>query len=138
MAGVTAAVHFIAGLSPASGSLRDRLVSANELIDDHELRLRHRIEDGLAAMGERVVAHSVATERTPTLFVTFRDLDAKQVSRQLAQADILAPAGSFYAYEPFRALGLGVDAGLRVGLAAYNDDADVDRLLDALQAAMSA
>ena len=42
------------------------------------------------------------------------------------------PAGSFYAYEPFRALGLPVDAGMRVGLAPYNDRGDVDRLLDGL------
>ena len=37
----------------------------------------------------------------------------------------------FYAYEPFRALNLEVDAGLRVGLAPYNDDSEIDRLLSA-------
>jgi selenocysteine lyase/cysteine desulfurase len=29
-------------------------------------------------------------------------------------------------------MGLGAEGGLRVGLALYNDDSDVDRLLDAL------
>ena len=43
---------------------------------------------------------------------------------------MLAPAGSFYAYEPFKRLGL-TDA-LRVGLAPYTDDDDVARLLDGL------
>ena len=30
-------------------------------------------------------------------------------------------------------MGLGEDGGLRVGLAPYSDDSDVDRLLDALR-----
>ena len=49
-----------------------------------------------------------------------------------SKRDVLAPAGTFYAQETFRALGLSVDAGLRIGLAAYNDDAEVDRLLEGL------
>ena len=132
MAGVTAAVEFIAGLAPAAGSRRDRLVAANHLIDDHELALRRHIEAGLIGFGDRVVVHSRAAERTPTLFFSFASHDAEAASRFLAERDILAPAGSFYAYEPFRALALSVDAGMRVGLAPYNDHADVDRLLDGL------
>ena len=51
----------------------------------------------------------------------------------LAEADINAPAGTFYAYEPARRLGLD-QGGLRIGLAPYNDDSDVDRLLTGLAA----
>jgi selenocysteine lyase/cysteine desulfurase len=54
------------------------------------------------------------------------------VHELLAKRDVLVPAGTFYAYETFRALDLPVDSGLRIGLAAYNDDADVDRLLEGL------
>ncbi len=104
MAGVTAAVDFIAGLAPAVGTRRDRLVAAYRRIDDHELELRRRIEAGLDALGGRVVVHSRAAERTPTLFFTFPAHDAFEASRFLADRDILAPAGTFYAYEPFRAL----------------------------------
>ncbi len=43
----------------------------------------------------------------------------------------MTPAGSFYAYEPFRALKLE-DPALRVGLAPYNTTDDVDRLLAGL------
>ena len=75
-------------------------------------------------------------ERTPTLFFTFADHDAAQVSALLAERGILAPAGSFYAYEPFRALRLPVDAGMRVGLAPYSDRSDVDRLLEGLAAVL--
>jgi cysteine desulfurase family protein (TIGR01976 family) len=130
MAGVTAAVDFIAGLGPAAGSRRERLVGANRLIDEHELGLRRRIESGLAELGMDL--HSRAAERTPTLFFTLPDRDAADAARFLAERDVLAPAGSFYAYEPFRALGLPVDSGMRVGLAAYSSDDDVERLLEGL------
>ena len=50
----------------------------------------------------------------------------------LAKHDVLVPAGTFYAVETFRALGLPVDSGLRIGLAAYTDDSEVDRLLEGL------
>ena len=74
--------------------------------------------------------------RTPTLFVTLPRHDARAVSRALADRDVLAPAGTFYALEPFRALGLDVDEGLRMGVAPYTDDGDVDRLLEGLEAAL--
>ena len=76
--------------------------------------------------------HSRAKERTPTLFFTFAGHDAVEASRFLAERNVLAPAGSFYAYEPFRALNLPVGGGMRVGLAPYTDGSDVDRLLEAL------
>ena len=132
LAGVTAAVDLIATLAPAAGSRRDRLIAAHAHIRDHELRLRSRLEDGLDALGDRVTLHSRAADRTSTLFLTFRDHAAPDVHAALAARDILAPAGTFYAHETFRALGLSVDSGVRVGLAAYNDDAEVDRLLEGL------
>lgn len=139
LAGVTAAVDVIAGQAPSTsgGSRRDRLVAAHAIIHAHETRLRGRIEAGLADLGDRVTLHSRAAERTPTLFVTFRDHEAVAVSDALVSRDVLAPAGTFYAQEAFRALGLPVDAGLRIGVAAYNDDADVDRLLEGLSDALA-
>ena len=139
LAGVTAAVDVIAGLAPSTsgGSRRDRLVAAHAIMHAHETRLRGRIEAGLAELGDRVTLHSRAAERTPTLFVTFRDHEAAAVSDALVSRDVLAPAGTFYAQEAFRALGLPVDAGLRIGVAAYNDDADVDRLLEGLSDALA-
>ncbi|MFT3832369.1 MAG: cysteine desulfurase-like protein [Micropruina sp.] len=132
LAGATAAVDFLAGLAPASGSRRERLVAAHHLIDAHESRLRGRIEDGLAGFGSRVTLHSKAADRTPTLFLTFADHDSADASDFLAGRDIAAPAGTFYAYEP--ATAIGVARGLRVGLAPYNTEAEVDRLLDGLAA----
>lgn len=145
LAGATAAVEFIAGIAAlrrpggldrldrptvTGGGRRERILAAHHLIDEHELRLRRRIEDGLAGFGDRVIVHSRARDRTPTLFLTFADRDSADAYGFLAERDVAAPAGTFYAYEPARAL--GVTSGLRIGLAPYNDDAEIDRLLDAI------
>ncbi len=131
LAGATAAVDLIASLG-SGATRRERLVSAAASIAEHELRLRNRIEDGLAAMGDRVTLHSRAADRTSTLFLTLRDGLPVDAYEALAKRDVLVPAGTFYAYETFRALRLPVDSGLRIGLVAYNDDAEVDRLLSGL------
>jgi selenocysteine lyase/cysteine desulfurase len=54
----------------------------------------------------------------------------------LAKGGVNAPAGHFYALEASRWLGLGDDGGLRIGVAPYTDDEDVDRLLSGLSAAV--
>jgi cysteine desulfurase family protein (TIGR01976 family) len=135
LAGATAAVDFLADLPGASttdGTRRARLEQTHAVIAEHEAALRERLESGLAALGDRVVVHSRAADRTPTLFLTFPGRRSADVAQGLLERDVLAPAGSFYALEPFRALGLDDDAGVRVGLAAYTDTDEVDRLLDGL------
>jgi cysteine desulfurase family protein (TIGR01976 family) len=131
LAGVTAAIDLIASVG-SGDSRRERLVSAAALIAEHELRLRVRIEDGLAALGDHLTLHSRAADRTSTLFLTLRERLPLDAYEHLAKRDVLVPAGTFYAYETFRALRLPVDSGLRIGLAAYTDDSDVDRLLEGL------
>jgi len=138
LAGTTAAVDVLASLGGASGSRRERLVAAFEATDAHETRLRVRTEEGLASLGDAVVVHSRAQRRTPTLYFSTPGRPAGEVSAALAAQRVLAPAGHFYAWEPFdrlRAAGaLGEDplGGIRVGMAPYTSDDDVTRLLDAL------
>lgn len=138
MAGATTAVDFIADLSPAPGSRRERIIAANQLIAEHEGQLQQRFEAGLGEISEHIQVRSLAGERTPTLFFTLATGDPAAAHEFLAARDILAPAGTFYAHEPFRALGLDVDSGLRVGLAPYNDTSEIDRLLNGLKDFFSA
>ncbi|MCW2678384.1 MAG: cysteine desulfurase [Modestobacter sp.] len=130
LAGTTAAVDFLAGLG-VGGTRRGRLVTAMDAIEAHEDRLRERIENALRDL-PGVTVWSRAKRRTPTLLITFEGRDAADAYRFLAERGVNAPAGSFYALEASRWLGLGDAGGLRVGLAPYNDDADVDRLLSGL------
>lgn len=132
LAGTTAAVEFLAALDPsATGDRRARLLASMAAVEEHERPLRERIETHLAAL-PGVTVRSRAARRTPTLLVTFDDRDAADAYRHLAQRRIAAPASSFYALECSRRLGLGDTGSLRIGLACYTDDADVDRLLDGL------
>jgi cysteine desulfurase family protein (TIGR01976 family) len=131
MAGTTAAVDFLAGMTSAPGNRRARLVAAMSALEGHEDSLRMRIEAGLRQL-PKVTIHSRAARRTPTLLLTFADQDAAPISAALAQRDINAPAGSFYAYEASRFLGLGDAGGVRIGLAPYNSADDVERLVDSL------
>ncbi len=132
LAGTTAAVDFIADLAGGTGSRRARILTSMRAGDEHEQGLRRRVEQAVAGLAG-ITVHSRARERTPTLLMTFADRSAADAYRFLAERGVNAPAGTFYAYEPARRLGLP-SGGLRVGLAPYTDDSDVDRLLDGLAA----
>ena len=133
MAGVTAAVDFLAAIDPGTATTRrDRLAVSYASVHEHETRLRERIEAGLASLGSAVVLHSNAKRRTPTLFITMPGRRTADASRFLAALNVLAPSSNFYGYEPFMALGVDDDGGLRMGVAPYTDDSDVDRLLEGL------
>jgi cysteine desulfurase family protein (TIGR01976 family) len=131
MAGTTAAVDVIAGLAGTGGDRRSRVVEAMTLVEEHEDRLRQRIEAEIATL-PGVTLRSRAAVRTPTLLLTFDDRPAADVYLALGERGVNAPAGSFYALEASRHLGLGDTGGLRIGLAPYTDDSDVDRLLEGL------
>lgn len=132
LTGTTAAVEFLAALDPsATGDRRARLLASMAAVEEHERPLRERIETHLAAL-PGVTVRSRAARRTPTLLVTFDDRDPVDAYRYLAQRRIAAPASSFYALECSRRLGLGDTGSLRIGLACYTADDDVDRLLDGL------
>jgi selenocysteine lyase/cysteine desulfurase len=132
MAATTAAVDFLAGMTDAPGTRRDRLVDSMSALEHHEDTLRQRIETGIHQL-PGVTIHSRAARRTPTLLITFARQGAAEISAVLARNGINAPAGSFYAYEASRRLGLGEAGGVRVGLAPYTTADEVDRLVRVLE-----
>ncbi|NLS09208.1 cysteine desulfurase-like protein [Nesterenkonia sp. MY13] len=138
MAGATAAVDFIADAAGAQGSRRERLMASHAAIAEHERALAERIESTLRRdFGDRVVIHSRAARRTPTLLLTFPGRSSAEVSRALYEKGVHVPAGSFYAYESFQRLNVEDEGGLRIGVAPYTNDEDVDRLLSALSEALA-
>ncbi|MDQ1041038.1 cysteine desulfurase family protein (TIGR01976 family) [Streptomyces sp. V3I8] len=140
LAGTEAAVDFLAGLgagadtgpgTDGAGTRRQRLTMAFTALEAHEQTLRAQLDKGLSALpGVRV--HSKAAHRTPTLLLTFEGRPAAEAYPFLAERGVHAPAGSFYAIEASRRIGLGDTGGLRVGLAPYNNAEDVERLLAGL------
>ena len=120
LAGVSAAVGFIESLPGAMAE-----------VEEHEDRLVRRLLDGLDTL-PGITVHGRPARRTPTVLLTVDGIEPAEASRRLAADGVVAPAGSFYALEACRHAGLGDAGGVRVGLSAYTDDADVDRLLAAL------
>jgi cysteine desulfurase family protein (TIGR01976 family) len=133
LAGTTAAVDFIAGLGGSGSTRRERLVSSLQLVEEHEDVLRDDLETRLAGL-PGLTLHGHAAHRTPTLLFTVDGHAPVAVAEHLAKTGVNAPAGSFYAYEPARQLGLGPAGAVRAGLAPYNDQSDVDRLVAAVSA----
>lgn len=132
LAGTTAAVDFLADIVGKGGSRRERLLVSMAAVEAHEDALRVRIEDGLAEL-PGVTVFSRAAHRTPTLLIGLGGRE-QEAYAFFAERGINAPVGSFYALEASRRLGLGDTGALRVGLAPYVADADVDRLLEAMAA----
>ncbi|WP_145812447.1 cysteine desulfurase-like protein [Kribbella amoyensis] len=132
LAGTTAAVEFIAGLGGDGDTTRARLRSSLELLEAYEDVLRADLESRLAAI-DAVTLYGHARHRTPTLLFSVAGYESAEVAAKLAERGINAPAGAFYAIEPSRHLGLGDTGAVRAGLAPYTNQADVDRLVEAVQ-----
>ncbi|MFD6287342.1 cysteine desulfurase-like protein [Streptomyces sp. NPDC060205] len=132
LAGTEAAIDFLAGLdTDATGTRRQRLAASFTALEAHEQTLRAQLDKGLTAL-PGVQVHSRAADRTPTVLLTFDGRPSAEAYSFLAERDVHAPAGSFYAIEASRRLGLGDTGGLRIGLAPYNNAEDIERLLTGL------
>lgn len=144
LAGVAAAVDYLSTLGgtgaasgAAKGSRRENLVASFAGLEEYEDALLARLEDGIRNL-PGVTVHSRAAHRTPTLLLTFEGRDTGNAYEFLAARGVDAPSSNFYALEASRRLGLGDAGGLRVGLAPYTNDDDVDRLLAGLAAFLAA
>jgi cysteine desulfurase family protein (TIGR01976 family) len=131
LAGVTATVDFIADLVPGPGDRRGRVLRSMAAVESHEERLFDRLRDGLQDLSG-VTLHGTPVRHTPTLLFTVEGHPGREVHERLGAARVNAPAGSFYALEASRWLGLGDSGAVRAGLAPYSDDEDVSRLLAAV------
>lgn len=138
LAGCTAAVDVVAGLGDealgGTGSTRrERVLAGMAAVEAHEDRLLARLEAGLAELGG-ISSWSRARRRTPTVLLRVDGVPDARVRQHLADQGVNAPNGSFYALEASRHLGLGDAGAVRVGLAPYTDDDDVERLVEGLRA----
>ena len=131
LAGVTAAIDVLADLVPgdeATLSRRERIVRSMTVLEEYEDSLHDRMRAGLEAI-PGVHCHSHAPLRTPTELFSVDGVPGAEVYRRLAEANVNAPAGSFYAIEAAEWMGLGASGAVRAGLAPYTSAEDVDRLL---------
>jgi cysteine desulfurase family protein (TIGR01976 family) len=132
LAGVTAAVDWIAALSDTQGTRRERVVGALTAVERHLAALLDHALAGLAAIpGVRTLG--AARRRTSTISFVVDGHHPSEIAKRLASQRIAVWAGDNYAYELMRRFGLGDSGGaIRASIVLYNDRGDVDRLLEAV------
>lgn len=125
--------HFATSADPAE---RNRRVAA--LMRAHEQRLLGRLLDWLAARNDvRILGPADAAVRNPTVAVETLSRPPLEVLETLTAQGILADVGNFYAVRLLEAMGFAPEPGvLRLSFVHYTDDADMDRLLEALDRAL--
>jgi cysteine desulfurase family protein (TIGR01976 family) len=135
LAGVTAAIEYLAGLGAEPGTnadLRSRLTTAFTGISRHERALAERYWESVQRVpGVTVWGPDFSDERrAPTVSITVDGLTADQVATRLADEGVAVWAGDFYAVRPIEVLGLAERGGVvRAGAALYSGWEDFDRLL---------
>lgn len=138
LAGVAAAVDYLAGLGPEAAGLRERLEGAMQRIKVYERELAHRFLEGAAAVpGLRVYGITDVErldERTPTFAISLNGYTPDEVAGHLGRQGIFVWSGHYYAVAVMERLGLLEQGGLvRVGFAHYNTPEEVDAVLEALR-----
>jgi cysteine desulfurase family protein (TIGR01976 family) len=113
------------------------LHAAMECLCAYEMGLTRRLLDGLAALpGIAVVGiteRQRMAERVPTVSFVARGHAPAEVAKHLADHNIFVWSGHNYAVEVIRRLGLEASGGVvRIGIAHYNTEAEIDRALEAL------
>jgi cysteine desulfurase family protein (TIGR01976 family) len=132
LAGVTAAVDWIAGLTDTAGTRRARVLAAMAAIEPYLAGLLDHALRGLAGVpGVRMLG--APERRTSTISFVVDGHHPSEVARHLAGQGIAVWAGDNYAYELMRRFGLSESGGaIRASIVLYNDRRDVDRLIEAV------
>lgn len=137
LAGVAAAVDYLASLGGAIGSRRARLAAAMEAIEAHEQTLSARFLERAARLpGLRVYGLTDIErldERTPTFAVSLESHKPAEVAAYLGEREFYVWDGHYYAIEVMERLGTLEHGGLvRIGFVHYNTLDEIDRLFAAL------
>ena len=117
----------------AEAPAKTRAARVHDLMRDHETRLLQPLLDALSARNSvRLLGPAEAAGRAPTVAVVL-DQPGEAAAAALAPHGIMAGGGDFYAVRAIRAMGVDPDHGvLRLSFVHYTTEADIDRLLTAL------
>ena len=132
LAGVRAAVDWLAGLTDAPGDRRERVVAAYTAIETRLQGLLEQLLAGLSAIdGVRLLG--APRRRTSTVSFLVDGFTPEGVATRLAEQRISVWDGDNYAYELIRRYRLGESGGaVRASIVLYTTAAEVDRLVQAV------
>jgi len=144
LAGTLAAIDYIASIgvthggASANASRRDKLRAAWGPIWEYEQALIDRLVQGLMAInGVRIYGITDREEwdkRVATVSIRKEGKTPEQLAHALAAENIFAWNGNFYALSISERLGVEQSGGLlRLGLAHYNTQQEIDRCLRVIE-----
>ena len=132
LAGVRAAIDWLAGLTDAAGGRRERLLATFTALEDVLQQRLTRLVDGLSRI-EGVRMLGAPRRRTSTVSFVLDGYRPDALAARLAERGIDVWAGDNYAYELMRRFGLRESGGaIRASIVLYNTPEDVDRLVEAV------
>jgi cysteine desulfurase family protein (TIGR01976 family) len=136
-AGMLGALDYLASLGDEAPTRRGRLVAGMTRLGEHEKALTRRLISGLKEVKglsiRGITSENALHRRVPTVSFTLAGHHPADLAKAFARANILVWSGHNYAVEPVTRMGLMEKGGvLRVGLAHYNSEAEVDALLSHL------
>ena len=138
LAGVTAAVEYLASLAPLGTDhpRRSRLVAAYDWIGQHESDMARAFLEGIDATDAiHLWGIDRIEDRVPTFAVTVDGVHPHEAATRLAEEGIFVWSGHYYALDIMDRLGLlGSGGAIRVGFVHYNTLEEVGRVLEALAA----
>ncbi|MFN1618400.1 cysteine desulfurase-like protein [Vibrio rotiferianus] len=142
LAGVTAAIEYLAQFGDEGASLRQRLEQSYALYSKHEQQLSEHFLQRLGAL-DGVNLFGINNEsnqlRTPTFALTFDKYSPEFIAKTLGEHNICVWNGHFYALGLVRQLGLEESGGVvRIGCMHYNTTAEIDMLFDVLESVLDA
>jgi cysteine desulfurase family protein (TIGR01976 family) len=132
LAGVTAAIDWIAGLSDVPGGRREHLVGALAAVERYLGTQLVRALEGLGRI-PRVRVLGAPGRRASTISFVVEGFHPSEIAVALAGRGIAVWDGDNYAHELMSRYGLKDSGGaIRASIVLYNSRDDVDRLLTAL------
>jgi len=140
LAGLEATVEYFQWLGEIcgySGSRREQIAGAFTAATDYENRLTIKLIEALKEI-KGLKIHGIADtsridDRVPTISFTHATVSPTEIAKTLTQANICVWSGHNYAFEVVKQLGLDEEQGvLRIGIAQYNTETEIDRTLEVL------
>ncbi|CAM2911881.1 cysteine desulfurase-like protein [Vibrio neptunius] len=137
LAGVIAAVKYLAQWGKDGDDLRTRLIDSFQQFNQHESAISERFLARFAELkGVTLLGRNEANSelRTPTFALTFDHHSPEEIAKKLGKRNICVWNGHFYALGLVRQLGLEESGGVvRIGFMHYNTLEEVDILFDELK-----
>ncbi|MBV7262860.1 cysteine desulfurase-like protein [Photobacterium sp. WH24] len=137
LAGVVAAIDYLAQWGDPQDGLRERLAASYSQYQSHEEALsqhflnRVRKFSNITLLG--IEDDKRLAERTPTFAIRIDNVPPSDIASHLGQQNMCVWNGHFYALGLCQQLGVLEGGGVvRIGFMHYNTHAEIDRLFEAL------